>query len=273
MAQNPTDIYNQLLAIKNLNTNLSGLTSSSDYAKWSNVLKTVSTELSIFEQYLDSFVDDIEYQKTTSQIYTGEWWNDKMINFYQYSTNPDYGIVQINDQFQIYYNSADTQYNIIEFCATKQTPNNKQVTIKVAKNDGNDNPEVLSTPELSSAASFVDRIKGAGQLITVVSFPADLIKLNVNIYFDGQYIETNVKDNIKNSIKNYFKNLEFDGDVKLIKIVDSIQQVQGVKDVEVISSSGLPDGGIYETFSRVYITKSGYAQLNETDSLFNMIIE
>lgn len=272
MSKTTAQILSEIIAFKEANSNLSGLTSTSLYSKWRNLYATASAEISIFEQLYDQFLLDLEYQKLTTPVYTQSWWNDQMLNYFQYSTDPDKGVLKINDQFQYFYTTEDDATKIIKFSATKQSDNSRQTTIKVAKDDGTGVPEVLTLAEISAAKSFVDRKKGAGLLISVVSFPSDKIKLNVDIYFDGQYVLDDVKNDCIEAIKGYFATLEFDGDIRLQKIVDAIQSVQGVEDLEVKSTSGLQDGGTYQAFTRKFITKSGYAQLDEVNSLLNLIV-
>ncbi len=275
MARTAQEIYNSFITIKETTPQLSGLTSSSTTALWRVFYSSISVGISVFEQIWDSFKLDLEYQKTTSQIYTESWWNDRMKNQFQYSPgDPDRGVINVNDQFQIFYPIVDESTRIIDFSATKHADANRQVTIKVAKDDGDGNPIQLDINELTAAADYVDRIKGAGLLINVVSFPADILTLELDVYFNGQYVQSTVQDNVNNAITEYLSNLEFDGKIRLLSLTDMIQSnVEGIKDIFIRSANALPDGGNVTVFDRVYFTKAGYANYDKANSIINMIIE
>jgi hypothetical protein len=272
MSQTPSQIYNQLVQIKEQEPLLSGLTSNSITALWRVFYGATATGLSLMTQIWDVFKADLEYQKSTTPIYTPSWWNDQMINTFQFSpSDPTRGVIQINDQFQVSYQVIDPTTNIIAFSSTIQATNNRQVTIKVASNDGNGNPQQLTQDQLSAAASFVDRKKGAGLLISVVSFPADILTLDIDIYYDGQYVQSTVKSNVQAAITTYLQQLPFDGTIVISKLFDAIQSVQGVNDLLINSANGTPDGGQPIVFDRVYATNAGYASFDATNSIINLI--
>tara|TARA_R110002050_G_scaffold67834_2_gene146918 strand:- start:1416 stop:2243 length:828 start_codon:yes stop_codon:yes gene_type:complete len=275
MARSTKVIYDSLIVIKEGDQNLDELNSTSSTALWSLFLYIVAAGISFFEQIQDVFMADLIYQKSTTSVYTPQWWVDRMVNFYQFSnTDPNVGIVQVNDNFNVFYNTVDENAKIVDFCSTTQTPGNRQVTIKVAKDDGNGNPAVLTNDELLSASSFVERVKSAGLLISTVSFPADQLFFDLDIYFDGQYVQSTTQDNVNNGIISYLESLPFDGSVRLSSVVDAIQQIEGIVDVQIKKAEIQPDGQTApSSFDRIAYTKAGYANYNPANSVVNMIIE
>jgi hypothetical protein len=274
MARSIDTIYNQILSTKNLQTELDGLTSNSNTAIFKLIFFVHAVVINIHEQYFDLFKKDLEYIKATTPTMSEAWWIDKLLNFFQYDNiDTDKGVLKINNTFIPFYTTTDATKRIIKFCAVKQTENSRQVNIKLAKSDVDNNPIQLSNDELQSAKSFVNSLQASGLFINTISFSPDILKLNINIYFDGQYIQSNVLSNVKTAIKNYLKNLKFDGTIQLIKMIDVIQNVEGVKDILINSAEGLAVDEAYTIFNRVYNAKAGYASLNETDSIFNMIVE
>lgn len=274
MAKTTQEIFDEMISIKGSDNNLNDLTSTSTTALWRLFLYVVSAGISLQQQIQDVFLKDLQYQKDTTQVYTERWWNDRMINQFQYAPGDQpRGVIAIDDNFNIGYEIVDDTKKIIEFSATKQSDNNRQVTIKVAKDDGSGNPEQLTIDEIQAAADYVDRVKGAGLLISTVSFPADILTLDIDIYYAGQFVESVTKDNVENAIREYLQNLPFDGRIKLINLVDSIQNVDGVSDVFINVAQAQPDGGDLTAFNRVYDTKAGYANYNDAGSIVNMIIE
>jgi hypothetical protein len=274
MARSVTTIYNDILNIKNQQSELAGLTSTSNTAIFKLLFFVHAVAINIHEQLWDLFKEDLEYIKATAPVMSESWWIDKLLNFYQYdNTDTAKGVLKINDAFVPFYETVDATKQIIKFAAVKQTTDSRQVNIKIAKSDVDGNPEQLSNDELLSAKSFVNSLQSAGLFLNVISFPPDDLKLNTNIYFDGQYIQTNVLADVKEAIRVYLQNLKFDGTIQLTKLVDAIQNVEGVKDVLINSAHGKGEGQAYTLFNRVYNAKAGYASLNEVDSVFTMIIE
>ena len=274
MSRSTKQVYDSLIKIKEDDENLDELNSTSSTALWSLFLYIVAAGISYFEQIQDLFYDDLVYQKSTTAVYTPQWWKDRMINFYQFSdSDPLVGIVQVNDNFNIFYETVDETARIIEFCSVTQSDDSRQVTLKVAKDNGSGLPEVLTNNEILSASSFVANMKAAGLLISTVSFPADQLFFSIDIYYGGQYIESLTKDNVNNAIKDYLASLPFDGAVLLINLIDAIQKVPGVVDVVIQLQEILSDGDSKPRFfRRVVYPKAGYAVYNPADSTINMIL-
>ncbi len=273
--RNSEEVLNSLIETKESDINLSGLTSTSETALWKNQLSVFAVAISFFEQVFQSFEKDLQYQKDTTPIYTAQWFRDRMINFYQFSdTDPEIGQVKVNDNFEIFYETEDVDARIIEYCAVTQEPNSRQVTVKIAKDNGSGQPEVLTTDELVSATSFVGAIQGAGLLVSTVSFPGDLLFVDIDIYYDGQFAESTTKDNVNNAIIDYLNNTEFDGGVRELNLVNSIETVPGVKDVVVNRLQAQKNGDTSPLdWNRLYFTKAGYMNYNPDNSVINMIIE
>jgi hypothetical protein len=274
MARSIEVIYNEILNIKNQQSELASLTSTSNTAIFKLIFYVQAVVISIHEQLWDLFKEDLEYIKNTAPIMSELWWIDKLTNFYQYdNTDISKGVLKIDNSFVPYYEITDDTKKIIKFVAVKQSDNSRQVNIKIAKADSDNNPVQLTVDELNSVKSFVNSLQAAGLYINVISFPPDLLKLNINIYFDGQYVQSNVLSEVKASIRGYLQKLKFDGTIQLIKLIDAIQNVQGVKDVLINEAQAKTELEGYTTFNRIYNAKAGYAQLNETDSVFNMFVE
>jgi hypothetical protein len=240
---------------------------------WRVFYGATATAISVMEQIWDVFKQDLEYQKNTTYSMTSAWWNDRMKNYFQYApADPDRGVLKITDNYVYYYSIIDDTKKIIDFCSTVTNTLNRSVTIKVAKDNGSGAPTQLSNDELMAAATYVDRVQAAGAQIKVVSFPADKLLLNMNIYYDGMYVESTVQSNVQNAVVTYLQQLTFDGIIHLSKLVDVIQAVEGVNDVLLVSASAIKDGGSEEPFNRVFSTQAGYATFDADSSLITMIL-
>lgn len=276
MARSISAIYQELLNSKASKPELDGLTSNSIYSIWQNIYYIIAIGISMHEQYFDLFKNDLEYIKSTSNPQTALYYNDKAVNYFQYSpgsTSGD-GVLAIGNDLVPFYPVIDPTKRIIKYASTKQTAGQRQVNIKVAKDDGSGNPIPLETDELAAFISFMADL--GGSYINILSLPADILNLNMNIYYNAQFGTATVLDNVQIAIKNYLENLfetSFDGTIHLSAIVDAIQSVKGVSDVLINSASGQPSGQVPLIFNRIYSTSAGYASLDLTNSTINMIVE
>lgn len=275
MARTVEEIYQSLLALKDNTPELSGATSTSNTAIWRVFYRTVANGIAVFEQLQDAFKKDLELIRDSSQIYNESWWNDRMINFFQYNTiDTDKGELKIDDNFKVFYQTEDEASKIVQFCSTTKTEGRASATIKVAKDAGDGSPEQLDSNELNAARGFVNKMQGAGLLINVVSFPGDALKLDIDIYYKGDGVETVVRQQVIDSINLYLKDaLTFDGKIKLLTLIDFIQNnIEALDDLEITSAIIVPDGGNETEFTRSIDTKAGYAVFDVDNSNINLIV-
>ena len=277
MARSIDEIYNSLLEIKDNTPSLSGATSTSNTAIWRAFYRVTAIGINIFEQIQDTFEQDLIYIRDTAQIYSESWWNDKMTNFFQYSaTDPDVGELELTDNFVPFYTTVDEDARIVDFCSTTQADASRIVTIKCAKDNGSGAPEQLSEDELSSARGFVNSLQGAGLRMSVVSFPADVLRLNdLDIYYRGTNNETVVRQKVVDAINEFLaQGVTFDGQIRLLTLIDFIQNnVEELVDLEITEASIQPDGELDPVvFTRSTDTKAGYASFDEGGSTINMIL-
>ena len=273
MARSINTIYNSMLAAHTANPSLSELNSTSSTAVYKLLYYIVATIINIHEQYWDLFKTDLEYIKDSTPVMTELWWIDKLTNFYQYdNTDTDKGVVKIDEKYIPYYTTIDDTKHIIKYCSLSTYTN--LLNIKLAKADVDGNPVELDSNEIGSVTSFINEIQSAGTNINVTSIPPDNILITCNIFYNGQFVESNVKDAVKQALRSYLLGLKFDGSIHVQKIIDNIQTIASVTDVEILTIGGKQYSDTnYLNFTRIYTTAAGYATLDETNSIFNMIIE
>lgn len=273
MAQSIQEIYNNYIATNNAYPELAVIpnTNTSDMALLQTIYYICSINDQVAQQYYDAFKLDLQTIASNATVGTAKWWQDRILNYFQYSTDPDYGVLKAVAPYYIpKYDLIDSNLNIVKYCSVTQQSNNRQVTIKVAKQVSGA-PAQLTNDELNAVKKFVTDSQTAGLLINTVSFPADSIKLNLEIYYNAGYIESVVEQQVKDAIINYLTVLNFDGAIYLTKIVDVIQNIEGVNDIKINSASGKAEATAYTVFDRRYITTAGYANLDETNSVFTLI--
>lgn len=225
MAQTIAYWQNKMLSQIAGDPNLSGLNSPSSVALYRLFTFVVATCINLFEQTLDIFKTEIETIANEAVPGTDPWVRREALKFQYSATVPQ--VIQLID-FVPGYPTVDLTLQIITRCSIKTMPN-KVVAVKIAKSEP---PAALSTPELNSFKSYLDKISFAGVQYNVVSLAADRLFLAADIYYDGAYAGV-ISDTVIAALTDFLANLPFDGIVKVSKLVDAIQTVAGVTDVNI----------------------------------------
>jgi hypothetical protein len=224
MARSIATIKAEMVAAKNADSTLSGLTSTSATALWNLIFYIVAVAINLHEQIWDIFKKDLETIAAQNVPGTPAWLQARILAFQYSATDPQ--VIQLVN-FIPTYPTINEELKIIKACSIKEQ-SNRLVKIKVAKSDP---LEKLASTELDSLKDYVNEIKFAGVLTDCISQDPDRIMIEADIYFAGQYVEATLKTSIIDAIDSYLLNLPFDGVVSLTKITDAIQNVGGVKDV------------------------------------------
>ena len=184
----------------------------------------VATAISLFEQVMFLFQNEIEALVATSAAGTAQWLQAQCLNFQYSATSPQ--VVQYNTTTNtIAYPVVNTSLQIIKQCAIQSNANNV-VQIKVNTASAG----VLSSPQLTAFQSYLNQIVFAGMQYNVISAAPDYLMVGAQIYYNGQYTPTITTD-IPAAINNYLANLPYNGNVDLTALEQVIKGVQGVNDV------------------------------------------
>ena len=270
MARTIAQIQAQIIATKQAQPELAGLTSTSKRAIWNLWTFVIATCIGIFEQLLDSFLTNVETQVNASAGASILWLQAKMFQF-QYDANIPQVVQLINTVPQ--YPVVDATKQIITACSVTSSLSN-QVTIKVAKS----NPYVaLVSAELTAAQSYINTIGAAGISYTVISLNPDKLYVQASIYYQGQY-STVIQQNVIDAINSFLQNLSitnFNGSMKISDLEGVIRNVAGVNDVILNNVKGRDDASTFANgvdlvlnntvISRQWDTVAGYI-VQETTS-------
>jgi len=194
--------------------------------------KTLSIENIIFyivayviwlrEKAQQSWLTDVQASALATRYGTKEWWWKKALEF-QYG---DQSVV-IDDQ-SVGYQTQDATKQIIKYAAISQE--NNTVYIKVAKEDGGTLGK-LATGELDAFNAYLQNVKPAGINVVAQSYDADVLSMGVTLYVSPERIPSTVIEEAKTKIKEYINNIKFGGVVNCNRMIDALQEVEGVKDV------------------------------------------
>lgn len=233
---------------------------------------TTWTLESIFDVHAQEVSDQIANLKPHSL----RWYRSKARAF-QFG----YGLIEDSDQYDN-TGLTDEQINasqIIKYCAVNEAVNESRLIIKIATEDANNNLEPINAEQLTAFKEYLSEVKDAGNTITVTNYLPDLLYLNMVIYYDplifapdGSLLLDGTRP-VELAINTFLTNLPFNGVLQLVKLVDALQQVEGVEIPHLVSASSSwinPTSGGYgnaEVINVYKIPESGYFKPNNFSNI------
>lgn len=212
------------------------LTSQSQVALYNLWVYIMSVALNQEENINDMFINNNEVYLSSNPPATPQWVLKYVYAFQYSSSNPQ--TIQLNTTNLIpTYTSINTNYQIITQ-ASIVTPyvNSNGITIgtpgvvliKVAT--GNPS-QPLNSLQLSAFQTYLNIIKPAGIVYQAFSVAADLLMVNVTIYYSGSYAAI-IQSNVYNTYINFISNTPFNGVIQISDLEVAIRQTAGVTDME-----------------------------------------
>lgn len=290
MARTEEEIFNEMVAEKqtfaSLNTKLTPLynltppapenpyrkllddiNSSSVVSVWRLLLRIVARAHEIMELMWDETKADMDIKAANSQ-YGGLPWYATKIKEWQYG----YSLIWSAKEGKAYYADTTSNAAVASRLATRVSAeevtnaNFNGVLVKVAKGvPGNLQPldDTLGT-ELDSITYYLNRIKPAGVQTSILSIPADEIKLHLKRYYDGTLILSEVQAADEAALKQFLAEIDFNGVFYINDLIDAFQKLTSSKTptLQVISCQCKANADLaYTTVTEGYNPKSGYFTL------------
>jgi hypothetical protein len=232
------------------------------------IVFVVASAIYTFELLLNIFKADIQ-AVADSAISGNSVWLQAQLYKFQYGDQIE--IVDFVPQYPIVNESK----RIITRCSIADTD---PIEIKLAKGTP-PSLEALTTEELDAVKDYyfgtsqAEGIGFAGVNASITSAPPDRLKVEADIYYQGQFAASVVKENVIAAIDNYlaiFQNTNFNGTIFMIELTDAIQEVEGVTRVEYTlvqlrdHDDSIP--GTDVDFQGIAVTAAGYVISEDTAS-------
>lgn len=237
---------------------LASLNSSSKVAIWRLWAYITAVAIYTHEVLWDLFKAELETIAANAIVGTLPWYQAQVFAF----QNGD-PLVYNSQTGKYGYAALDAAKQIVKRCAIVEQQDGV-LGFKVAKLSAG-LPVALSSPEQTSLAAYIKKIRFAGTRFTLISGAGDLLKITATIYYDGVIPSATIKTNVEAAIGAYVGGLPFNGEFLLSRLVDTIQAVTGVADVVLVTAQtkqAAPD--VYATISRVHVPVYGYYQLDSS---------
>lgn len=278
MARSLNDIQQSILDAKEANTelaalevltanekaSLSNLTSTSKVSVWRLIIYIIANAIYTFERILDVFKAEIEAKVKANRPHTQEWYKTKALAFQYGDTLVD------SDEYTV----IDKAKQIIKQVAIIE--GDRKVILKIATLQGTELVKLSDINQVNAFAAYMHKVKDAGTLLEIVNQDADLLKVELDFYYDALLIRndgTTITDNVnvvQEAINNYLKSLDFNGNFDINKMTDYLQQAIGYQSLR-LNYVGFKAGlaASFTQIDRKYQPLSGYMKLDLDSLLVN----
>ncbi len=272
MARSIQDIQTEILQAKANEPALAELNSTSKTAIWRLWVYITAFAIWTLEKLFDQHKKEFSEALSELKPHTARWYRNKALAF-QYG----FDLLEDSDKFspltpegETYSEEQIANSRIVKYSAVTESETESRLIVKIATEQGGELMPITSEQKASFEA-YMNEIKDAGVRITVISYPADRLRLGFKIVRNPLVIDENGNNIItganpvQEAIGNYLKNLPFNGELSLMRLIDAIQQVEGVEDLALLeASSSYFDGDDFTSYENIAIktiAKSGYFKI------------
>lgn len=288
MARNISQIYAEAIHTRNNYLQLTELDSGRTTSKMSVlncITYTAAVLIHTYETMLDVFQVNIAKTIANRINGTAPYYATiaKLFQFDPISRTGD-KLVFNSESCKIEYETINESHRIIAQSSWENYTQEDAIVLKVCKasTDSNDTDNgtlytQLSDAELTAFKQYISAIKFCGAKIYCQSIPGDMVRIHTSasspIYYDDTLLtHGQALQNIKKAIATYTKEFEYDSYISYQKIIDAIQNAEGITDVSANVTVGVSlynnDKGIYN--SEIKLTgrlrsRSGYLRFFDED--------
>ncbi|WP_233860986.1 nucleotidyltransferase [Tenacibaculum piscium] len=269
------EIKNKMIAVKENESSLKDLNSTSKVSIWNLFLFIVAFCFQDLRSYFDAHRKYIDYRLAHEKAGTLPWYRIMALAFQN-----GFDLSTDTDKFQ---NETATSEEIdaskiIKYATANDGEVAGTIVIKVAT-ETNGKLSRITPQQEESLKQYFEEIKFAGDDITVINHLADKLFLTLKIYRDALVLdETGMSilhgnKPIEEALQQFMKELPFDGELILQSLVDKLQAIKGVKIahiVEVKSSSLDASKDTHGTPQLIEVSKipaSGYFEIETFENI------
>ena len=125
---------------------------------------------------------------------------------------------------------------VVKHAVAMESKDASLLTIKVAGESGGVRKPITEEQEKQLKA-YINEIKDAGVRIALVNMEADTFGCTVDVYYNAMLEPATVQTTCRDVICDYIENLPFNGEYTNMALIDRLQEVEGVKIVELLEST------------------------------------
>ena len=225
----------------------------------------------VLEVLFDQFKADVD-EKISRAVVASVPWYYKIAKEFQYGD-----ALVFNEATQQYsYPKEDEKKRLVKYVAVRDRGSSVEI---LASGETGGQPTVISDDVLTAFKQYLNRVKIAGVILSVRSLPADSISITATIRIDPLVIDRTgirIEDGsfvVENAVNAYLRNIIYGGTFNKTKLVDAIQNVEGVLDVELHACKYSTDGMTYNDINgNNYTAVSGsFSPINLRNALVYVV--
>jgi len=278
MRQTINQIYTELITEKETFTSLSGLTSptvpdtsqlmltelqsNSKVAVWRLMYWVVAVVSFTLQSLMDVFKTEVSTIAQNAVTGTLRWY---VVIAKAFQNGYD---LTWTDKLKWEYTDTTSVAAVASKIVTQAsaTESNSELILKCAKG-AIGSLEPLSTAELASFTSYIDDIKFAGTVTTVINETGQTLDYSMTVTYDplvltsdGILIRDGASVPVTSAVIEYIQTIPFDSEFSVMSMVDAAQAAEGVKNVVCSAASIVfPNVNILTaTSTQTYTPRSGY---------------
>lgn len=266
MARTIAQIQQSIIAAKQADATLSGLSSTSNAAIWLLWTYVVAVCQWVLENYFDAHKAEVEKIIATQRAHTLQWYVTKARQF-------QYGVLLPFESDSYATPSTDPAIAIINYAAAVELPS--LVRLKVATLSGG-SLAPLSVGQLTAFTAYIQLIKDAGVRMQITSGNPDMLRLQLTIYYDplvldatGARIDGTSTYPVKDAVKAFLEALPFNGLFVINNLIKALQAIEGVVIGVVVYAAATYAALPYTPVTVEYAPDAGYMVADETYLLAN----
>jgi hypothetical protein len=209
----------------------------------------------VMEVLFDQFRADVD-EKISRAVVASVPWYYKIARAFQYGD-----ALTFDEETQQYvYPEVDETKQVVKYVAVRDRGTSVQI---LASGEKNGSPAVLDDNVLTAFKQYLNRVKIAGVVLAVRSLPADSVSIAATVTVDPLVINQSgmrISDGtypVERAVKEYLANIVYGGTFNKTKLVDAIQNVEGVTDVELTACTYSTDGATYKAITGNNYTATG----------------
>lgn len=209
----------------------------------------------VMEVLFDQFRADVD-EKISRAVVASVPWYYKIARAFQYGD-----ALTFDEETQQYvYAVVDETKQVVKYVAVRDRGTSVQI---LASGEKNGSPAVLDDNVLTAFKQYLNRVKIAGVVLAVRSLPADSVSIAATVTVDPLVINQSgmrISDGtypVERAVKEYLANIVYGGTFNKTKLVDAIQNVEGVTDVELTACTYSTDGATYKAITGNNYTATG----------------
>lgn len=219
MARTINEIQEEIIKAVQKETGLA--LSSSKVAEWRLWTYVFALAIHAFELILDVFRKEIDTITDKITPGTTRWYAEMC---YRFQNGHE---LRFDDTTaMLYYKRNDPEAQIVKIVAIAENKN--KLSIKAATRDNAGKIIPLSADELYNFSSYIDAIKFAGVDTNVISTTADLLRYDLEVYFEPAIPHTLVRENIEKALDRFKSSLGFDSLIYRQRFIDAVMDAEGV---------------------------------------------